>query len=59
MPNELKEDLGDELRERCAEIEMPDLYDQIATEEEAEDSAALLEYLTKVGHPALTMDPLF
>jgi len=59
MPKELKEDLGDELKERCAEIEMPDLYDQIATEEEAEDSAALLEHLTKVGHPALTMDSLF
>ncbi len=59
MPKELREDLGDELRERCAEIEMPDLYDQIATEEEAEDSAALLEHLTKVGHPALTMDSLF
>ena len=39
--------------------EDPDLYDKIATEEDAEEPEKLLEYLQNVGHPALEMDPLF
>jgi acetyl-CoA synthase len=35
------------------------LFEKIATEEDAEDPEALVEYLTKVGHPALEMDPIF
>jgi len=58
MPKELKENLGDELRARCEEIGRPELYDQIATQENAEDGMALLEFLTQNGHPAPTMDPL-
>jgi acetyl-CoA synthase len=38
---------------------VPDLMDKIATEEDAEEPDKLVDYLTKVGHPALEMDPLF
>ncbi len=36
-----------------------DLFDKIATEEDADDPEKLVEYLTKVGHPALEMESLF
>jgi len=58
MPKELKTALKDKLIERCKEEGMPELYDMIADETVAVDSAALLTYLEKVGHPALKMDPL-
>jgi acetyl-CoA synthase len=58
MPKELKESLGDRFKARCAEIGEPGLFDKIADETIATDAAALVEYLTKVGHPALKMDPL-
>ena len=37
----------------------PDLFEKIATEENAEDPEKLVEYLTEIGHPALTMESLF
>ncbi len=58
MPKELKEALADKLKQRCKEIGMPDLFDKIADETVATDAAALVEYLTKVNHPALTMESL-
>ncbi len=58
MPKELKEALADKLKIRCKELEMPELFDKIADETIATDAAALVAYLEKVGHPALTMPPL-
>ena len=58
MPKELKDFLRDRLVERGKEIGVPDLVDKIADETVAETSEQLLEYLQKVGHPALEMDPL-
>jgi acetyl-CoA synthase len=58
MPKELKEALGDRLKKRCAEIGAPDLFDKIADETVATDATQLVEYLTKVNHPALSMPPL-
>ncbi|MBS3763283.1 MAG: CO dehydrogenase/CO-methylating acetyl-CoA synthase complex subunit beta [Planctomycetes bacterium] len=59
MPKDLKEDLGDELREQCESIGYPDLYDQIADENIVEsDPQKLLEYLQEVKHPVLEMEPL-
>lgn len=58
MPKELKEALADKLKERSKELGMPDLFDKIADETVATDAAALVAYLEKVGHPALSMDPL-
>jgi len=58
MPKELKEALADRLKKRCAEIGEPDLLDKIADETVATDAAALVAYLEKVRHPALSMPPL-
>ncbi|NOY83141.1 MAG: CO dehydrogenase/CO-methylating acetyl-CoA synthase complex subunit beta [Kiritimatiellaeota bacterium] len=59
MPKELKEFYGDRLRARAAEEGMPKLPDQIADETNATSAEELVEYLTRVEHPALAMDPLF
>jgi acetyl-CoA synthase len=58
MTKEMKEHLGADLRARAAEIGMPDLPDMIADETIAVTNDQLVEYLTKVGHPALSMRPL-
>jgi acetyl-CoA synthase len=58
MTKEMKDQLGEALRERAAEIGMPGLVDQIADETIATTPEALLAHLTKVGHPALAMPPL-
>ena len=59
MPKELKDEMREELQKRVETAGMPDLLDKIADETVAVDSAALLEFLQKVEHPALTMPSLF
>ncbi len=51
----VKDRLGDALRERCAEIGMPDLYNKIADESVCTDLEPLIEHLAAMEHPALTM----
>ncbi len=58
MPKELKDFLYDRLVQRGTELGVPDLVDKIADETVATTSEELLEYLQKVGHPALEMPPL-
>ncbi len=58
MPKTLKDAMHDKLKSRSTDIGMPDFVDKIADETIATDAPKLLEYLQKVGHPALTMDPL-
>jgi acetyl-CoA synthase len=58
MPKELKEFLGEKMAQRGKELGIPDLVDKIADETVAETSEQLLEFLQKVGHPALEMEPL-
>ncbi len=58
MTREMKEQLGPALRKRAEEIGAPGLVDKIADESVALTPEALVEYLKKVGHPALAMDPL-
>lgn len=58
MPKELKEALKDKLKKRCEEEGIPDLFDKIADETVAVESADLVKHLEKVGHPALKMEPL-
>ncbi|HAX61885.1 MAG TPA: CO dehydrogenase/CO-methylating acetyl-CoA synthase complex subunit beta [Elusimicrobia bacterium] len=58
MPKELKEALADKIKVRAAEEGVPDLFDKIADETIASDTEKLLEFLQKVNHPVLTMDPL-
>lgn len=58
MPKELKEALSDRLKKRCEEVGEPGLFDKIADETVATDAAALVAYLEKVGHPAISMPPM-
>jgi acetyl-CoA synthase len=51
----VKQKLGERLRQRCAEIGHPDLYDKIADETVCTELEPLVEYLASVGHPALEM----
>ncbi|NQT19975.1 MAG: CO dehydrogenase/CO-methylating acetyl-CoA synthase complex subunit beta [Planctomycetes bacterium] len=59
MSKALKDEVAGRLLPRLKEIGKEDLFDKIATEEDAEAPDPLVEYLEKVGHPALTMDPMF
>ncbi len=58
MPKELKDSLGEKLKQRCQELGQPDLLDKIADETQATNSEQLLEFLSRVGHPSLGMPPL-
>ncbi len=59
MPKELKEQLKEQLEKRCEEIGDPDFINKIADESNAVSEEEVLEWCTKVGHPALTMDSMF
>ncbi len=58
MPKELKELLMDKLKQRAQELGDPVLLDKIADETVATSSEELLDFLSKVGHPALNMPPI-
>lgn len=58
IPKVLKEEIKDRLEKRLAEIGKPELMDKIATEDDAVESAELVEYLQEVNHPALEMEPM-
>ncbi|MBI9098584.1 MAG: CO dehydrogenase/CO-methylating acetyl-CoA synthase complex subunit beta [Spirochaetaceae bacterium] len=59
MSRQLKEEIQDRLKERLEKNGIGDLFDKIATEENAEDPDKLLTYLEQISHPALEMDPMF
>jgi acetyl-CoA synthase len=58
MPKELKELLGEKLIKRAKEIGVVDLTDKICDETIATTQEELINFLQKVGHPALEMPPL-
>jgi acetyl-CoA synthase len=59
MPKELKEFLGDDLRQRAEEDGLgADFLDKIADESVGTTADEILPFLEEKGHPALTMDPL-
>lgn len=58
MPKRLKEEIRDRFEKRAAEEGIPDLLDKIADETVAKTEDEVLEYLQKVGHPALELEPL-
>ncbi|NQU09176.1 CO dehydrogenase/CO-methylating acetyl-CoA synthase complex subunit beta [bacterium] len=58
MPKALKEEIGDRLKARLEKMGRADLFDKIATEDNAEAPDTLVEYLQSVEHPALSMDAL-
>ncbi len=58
MPKALKEEVAERLKERLKKVGKEDLFDKIATEENAEDPEKLVEFLQTVDHPALKMESL-
>ncbi len=58
MTKQLKEEVAERLKVALAKEGCPELFDKIATEENAEDPEKLVEYLQSVEHPALTMEAL-
>jgi acetyl-CoA synthase len=58
MPKELKELLGEKLKQCAKEIGEPDLVDKIADETQATNADELVAFLNKVQHPVLGMEPL-
>jgi acetyl-CoA synthase len=59
MPKELKEAMREKLTARAEQMGLESFVDKIADETVATDSESLLAHMEKVGHPALTLDPLF
>lgn len=57
LPKDLKDALGERLKKRCDETEQG-LFEKIADDSVATEPEQLVEYLTKVNHPAIKMDPL-
>jgi acetyl-CoA synthase len=58
MPKGLKERIAEDFKKTSEAAGVADLLDKIADESICEDSEKLLEYLQKVGHPALEMEPM-
>ena len=56
LPKMLKEEIAEKLKEVCADIGMPELFDMIATEEQGTTEEEIMEFLKEKGHPALEMD---
>lgn len=58
MPTDLKNQLGNELKQLFAEQQLGDLFDRIADETIATDPAEIRSYMEKVSHPALQMEDM-
>ena len=58
MPKDLKEALIEKLKARAEGMGTPEFVDKIATEEDCTTTDGLMEFVTKVDHPALKMNPL-
>jgi acetyl-CoA synthase len=59
MPKDLKETIRERLDARAKEMGLDDFYNKIADETVCDNAGDLLPFLEKVGHPALTMPPMF
>jgi acetyl-CoA synthase len=58
MPKALKEGIRERFEKEAERIGEPGLLDKVATEEDAATEEEIAEYLAKVEHPALALDPL-
>ena len=58
MPKDLKEGIKERFQKEAERIGEPDLWDKIATEEDAMTEEEVAEHLAKVNHPAMSLDPL-
>jgi len=61
MPTMLKEEIKDAFVKRANEIELggEEFLAKIADEKTAATEEQVLEFITKAGHPAITLDPMF
>ncbi len=59
MSKQLKDEVADRLKPALEKAGLAELFDKIATEENAEEPEKLVEYLGQVGHPALEMEAMF
>ncbi|MFC1856156.1 CO dehydrogenase/CO-methylating acetyl-CoA synthase complex subunit beta, partial [Thermodesulfobacteriota bacterium] len=59
LPKHLKEFLKDHIIARAEEEGLDDFINKIATEEDGTSEEEVMEFMTKVNHPALSMDPMF
>jgi len=50
--------MREELINRAKELGAPDFLDKVADETVVTDAEGLMEWMIKVGHPALGMPPL-
>jgi CO dehydrogenase/acetyl-CoA synthase beta subunit len=58
MPAQLKEELGDRLKQKLAGKGLSPFFGKIADETKAKTIEELIVYLTEIRHPALAMRPL-
>lgn len=58
MPEELKDEMHEQLQARAETLGLAGFVDKIADETIATDGNTLVEFLQKVEHPALTMESL-
>ncbi len=58
MPKQLKEGIRERFQKEADRLGEPDLLDKIPTEDDAKTEEEVAEYLAKVNHPALALDPL-
>ncbi|HIJ60956.1 MAG TPA: CO dehydrogenase/CO-methylating acetyl-CoA synthase complex subunit beta [Nitrospirae bacterium] len=58
MPKALKERIKDDFQKLAEGVGVSNLLDKIADETICEDSEKLVDFLTQVEHPALTMDSI-
>jgi acetyl-CoA synthase len=58
MPKMLKEELKERLIKRGEELGDPDFINKIADETVGTSEEEIMPFLEKVGHPALSMDPI-
>jgi len=58
MPKVLKEEIGEQLSKTAKELGLEDFLDKIADETIAQTEEEVLEYMQKVGHPALSLAPM-
>jgi len=58
IPKSLKEEIRDLLEDRIEELGLEGFLDKIDTEEDAENEEQVLEFMQKVNHPVLEMEPM-
>lgn len=58
MPKALKDEIGDMIDKTAKELGFDDFVSKIADETVAQTEEEVVEYLQKVNHPALSLDPM-